>query len=288
MEHAQRLTVSLFTRKARRVRELMHPESVDVRHRRAALERRVELEHCQDGMSWLSLFMPTAIAQAAYNRIVDIADREKHDRGSVAPVDPADSETEGLADEDLTLTQRRLDIAADLLVSGVLSSGRDRGIRASVSITVPVLRLLGATDEPATLEGCGPIDIQTAVELAGTATSFVRILTHPETGTVLSVGRDRYRPPADLVMFLRVTDETCRFPGCARAARGCEIDHTIDWAHHGQTAHDNLAHLCPAHHHLKHQTGWHVTQHPGRILEWTSPGGHTYRTQPAHQYTPPG
>jgi hypothetical protein len=45
------------------------------------------------------------------------------------------------------------------------------------------------------LEGYGPIDIETARRLAADAPGFTRILTHPETGAVLSLGRDRYAIP---------------------------------------------------------------------------------------------
>lgn len=288
LPHAERLTVALLNKKARRVRELVHPEPVDVRHRLAAEERRVELDFCVDGMAWLSLFLPAVQAKAAFDRIVNIADSEARDAARQAcnvgspsrdAASPSGDAVPGTSE--LTLTQRRADIAVELLTTGTVATGRDRGIRATLAITVPVLRLLGVSDEPATLEGYGPIDTETALELAGTATSFVRILTHPETSAVLSVGRDRYRAPTDLRTFLRVSDETCRFPGCNRSAKRCELDHTVDWVHGGQTAHDNLAHLCPSHHHLKHQTEWRVRQLPGRTLEWTSPGGQTYLTHPA-------
>jgi len=281
LPHAERLTVALLNKKARRVRELVHPEPVDVRHRLAAEERRVELDFCADGMAWLSLFLPAVQAKAAFDRIVDIADCEARDAARQACTVGLASRAASPGTSELTLTQRRADIAVELLTTGTAATGRDRGIRATLAITVPVLRLLGASDEPATLEGYGPIDTETALELAGTATSFVRILTHPETSAVLSVGRDRYRAPTDLRTFLRVSDETCRFPGCNRSAKRCELDHTVDWVHGGQTAHDNLAHLCPSHHHLKHQTGWRVRQLAGRTLEWTSPGGQTYLTHPA-------
>ncbi len=45
------------------------------------------------------------------------------------------------------------------------------------------------------VEGIGPIPVDRARELAGGAEAWTRILTHPETGMVLSVGRAQYRPP---------------------------------------------------------------------------------------------
>ncbi|MET0862270.1 MAG: DUF222 domain-containing protein, partial [Microbacterium sp.] len=44
-----------------------------------------------------------------------------------------------------------------------------RRIKPTVVVTVPVLSLLGRTDEPATLDGYGPIDIETARQLVGQA-----------------------------------------------------------------------------------------------------------------------
>ncbi|MGK9148013.1 HNH endonuclease, partial [Plantibacter flavus] len=153
-------------------------------------------------------------------------------------------------------------------------------IRASVHLTVPALSILGITEEPGTLDGYGPIDPDTAARLTITAPSMTRILTHPETGTVLSVGRDQYRVPTDLQRAVRVRDTTCRAPGCARPARNCDLDHTTAWQHHGTTSLDNLASLCRHHHRLKHHPGWQLQQHPGSTLHWTTPDGRRHTTMP--------
>ncbi len=265
---AQTLTVAKFDRRARTVRERLCPESIEARFTDAAAQRSLTLEPARDGMAVLTAYLPAVVAHGIYNRITDLA---------TAQQSPAEART---------LTQLRADVFAELLLDGRLNSGGDRGIRPRVLVTVPVLTLLGVSDEPATLEGYGPIDHDTAMRLAATAPSFTRLLTHPETGAVLSVGRDRYTVPADLRTWLRVRDGTCRFPGCSRAARICEIDHTKDWLHNGQTAHDNLAHLCSAHHRLKHQTRWTVIQSAGGVLNWTSPNGRAYATEPETRMQP--
>jgi hypothetical protein len=197
----------------------------------------------------------------------------------------------------------RADVFRDLLIDGQPGDGRcgeglhgddgryggtARGVTAKVFVTVPVLTLLdrddllGRDEPPATLDGYGPIDPDTARTLAAHAPSFIRLLTHPETGAVLSVGRDSYRVPQDLKNWLQVRDVTCRFPGCSRHAARCEIDHTRDWAHDGQTRHDNLAHLCKSHHILKHKSDWQVAQARDGTgnLTWTSPAGRNYVTEP--------
>jgi hypothetical protein len=267
LPEAEARTPSGFRRCARALRERLHPDSIIERRRVAEESRSVYLEPSRDGMAWLTAHLPAEQAIGAYRRLTEIA------TGLGSP------------DETRTLTQRRADVLTDLLIDGVLpDSGLGRGVRASVLVTVPVLSLLdenevGAT--PATLEGYGPISPEVARRLAAHAPSFVRVLTHPETGTVLSVGRDRYAVPRDLKLWLRIRDETCRFPGCGRSAAHADLDHTIDWQHNGATRHDNLAHLCEAHHRLKHQTAWRVNQAGGGALEWRAPSGRGYRTEPA-------
>ncbi len=106
-----------------------------------------------------------------------------------------------------------------------------------------------------------------------------RVLTDPATGAVLDVGRRQHDPPADLERFVRVRDGMCRFPGCRRQAAGCDLDHTVPYPH-GPTSAENLHALCRRHHRLKHETGWQVTARPGSRLEWTSPLGAVYTTDP--------
>lgn len=195
-----------------------------------------------------------------------------------------------------TAAQRAADLAADLLLGGVLpDDDRTRSgvattgaVQPRINVTVPGLTLLGLDDEPADLEGYGPIDADTARRLAAHAPSMRRILVHPETGAALSYGREHYRAPADLDGFVRVRDGRCRFPGCSRRAERADLDHTTAWEHGGDTADANLAALCRHHHRLKHESGWRVVQEPGRVMRWTSPAGHVLRTWPERPFVPVG
>ena len=141
-------------------------------------------------------------------------------------------------------------------------------------MVIPALSLLGAggeAEEPATLAGKGPIDLETARRLAAGAPELLRILTHPVTGMVLAV--DTYRPSEKLRKFLHARDRRCRFPGCNRDAEAGDIDHTRDWDWGGTTEPGNLECLCRGHHTLKHNSRWTVRQPSPGILEWTSPTG---------------
>ncbi|MCP2031990.1 hypothetical protein L1277_002089 [Okibacterium sp. HSC-33S16] len=155
-----------------------------------------------------------------------------------------------------------------------------RKIVPTVMVTVPVLTLLGQSVEPGNLDGYGPIDPQTARDLAAQAPEFHRMLTHPETGVVLSLGATKYTPSAAMRRFLRYRDGYCRFPGCNRRAVTCDIDHTDPFSTGGCTDIDNLASLCPKHHKMKHETQWQVQQLGNGTLKWTSPQGREYLTHP--------
>jgi hypothetical protein len=217
-------------------------------------------------------------------------------------------------EETRTLDQLRADALGDLLIDGDISPivPEARGIRATVALTVPAVALLENPDQnqnqnqdqdqgedeawtsanespehsrhagPATVEGLGPIPLDIARELCGGADGWMRVLTHPETGVVLSVGRTQYRPPAQLRRLVRWRAGRCMAPGCGIPAARCEIDHTIAWEHGGHTCACNLAPLCKGHHTIKHHGGWTVQQIEGSggSLRWTSPTGRQYTVHP--------
>ena len=238
---AQTLAPGKFRVRARVVRERIHPEHIDERHQRAKDERNVWFQREADGMASYTVFT-TADQVIALERYADALAR--HLRAQ-----------EG---EERTLAQLRADIVVDLTARGMshsTESGAWRA-RASVALTVPVLTLLGQDDEPATLDGYGPIDTETARRLAGEASSWVRILTHPVTGTVLDVDRTTYRVPKPLRRWLGVRDQVCTGPGCMRSARDCDIDHLLDWQYGGKTADTNTGPLCEPHHVIKTKSKW--------------------------------
>ncbi|WP_448720810.1 DUF222 domain-containing protein [Microbacterium natoriense] len=131
---------------------------------------------------------------------------------------------------------------------------------------------------PALLDGVVPIDSRTARLLAGTATGWDRVLTHPVTGTVLAT--DRYRPPEQLRRHLRARDQRCRFPTCGLPARKCDLDHNDAASTGGATSEGNLSAFCRRHHTLKHASPWNVRHTADGLIEWTSPTGRTYVDTP--------
>lgn len=290
---------------ARLLSQRLHPVPLAERHRAASDRRGVTVRDTDDGMAELIATLPAVIAHGILDRLTRLA-RTTVDARAAAD-DPLSSparegaaaSTDTQASDIRSFGEVRADTLADLLLTGHptpavsrSSVPSDDALIAQVSITVPVMTLIGGDDtDPAELVGHAPIDADTARRLAGAASGWDRVLIHPVTGSVLAV--DRYRPSEHLRRMLRTRDEHCRFPGCRQPTQRCDIDHTIAREHDGPTELGNLAHLCRRHHTLKHHSAWRVVQRSGGVLEWTSPTGRVYPDLPARTltftpgYTPP-
>ena len=277
LEKAPTLTPPKFARAARMARERLHPETMAQRHTEALAARDIELDDLRDGMSALTVVGDSPNIHAIFARLTAAA------KGIDSPFD------------DRTLAQRRVDIFTHVLLAegtdelfGVVPDGLDdekfvnwfRGIKAEVFVEVPVLTLLGKSAEPGTLNGRVPIDPETAKTLVGSAESFTRVLTDPETGVMLSLGHKKYKIPKDLRRYLQIRDGTCRFPGCSMAAARSEVDHTEEWQFGGKTDSTNLGHLCTGHHKIKSEGRWTVTQDAAGVYTWISETGRTHMTYP--------
>lgn len=145
----------------------------------------------------------------------------------------------------------------------------------TINVIVDLPTLLGLANNPAELNGYGPIPASLARELAS-SNQWKRFITDPITGDLLEVGRERYQPPEALVDFIVARDKTCRFPGCRRAAELSDIDHAIPWDDGGNTSPANLGALCRRHHRLKTHGGWKIVSNPDGSCTWTSPYGKEY------------
>ncbi len=284
---AGELTAPELARRTAAVIDSSDPRSLIDRRRRAMDRRGVWVTPARDGMAWLEALLPTEVALAGFDRLTTMAagvQRIEADAvGGADRIAPAEMDGSDPDAEPRSRDQVRADLLADLLLDSEPADlpERLRGIRPVVTVTVPVLSLLGR-DTPATLDGTTPVDAATARRLVGAATSVTRLLTHPETGAPLSYGRDTYRPPEHLVRALRHRDGRCRFPGCRIPARRADLDHSRAWRDGGRTDADNLLALCRGHHRLRHHSDWTVRHERDRAgtVTWTSPAGRAYRTRP--------
>ncbi|MEO3933364.1 DUF222 domain-containing protein [Micrococcaceae bacterium Sec7.4] len=264
---AGELVPARFRAKARTWRERHHRESIESRHTKSAADRRVEYRPDSDGMAWFSAYLPADTAAGIWARTTAAA------RVLQGPA------------EARTLTQLRADVAATwLLTTGTEGEGAGGGVpspRAQVLVTVPVFSLLGAGEEPAVLDGYGPIPPSMARRLvAEGADSFYRVLVDPRDGAPLEIGRSSYRVPKAVRQWLRLRDGKCPFPGCNNQSLDNDADHLLAWADGGTTGISNLGQPCRKHHGLKHNSAWTPAgaskdAPPG----WTSPSGRHYPSE---------
>ena len=229
------------------------------------VDREVYIGLPQDGLCELSGSLLSPDAHALDKRLTALA-------ATVCPHDPRSRD------------QRR----ADAL--GALAAGADRlGCRCRRGDCTAGTRppsgpvVIHVIAEQASLHGAAPgsevaadglIPPELIAELAASATLVP--LVHPADAPP----EPGYTPSAALADFVRCRDLTCRWPGCDRPARTCDLDHTIPHAQGGPTHAANLKCYCRTHHLVKTFWGWGEKQLPDGTLILTSPAGHTHVTTP--------
>jgi uncharacterized protein DUF222 len=134
-----------------------------------------------------------------------------------------------------TADQRRADALIDVFapVLGEPDLPEQHGQRPAINVTVSLGTLLGCDEQPAHLDGHGPITAALARRLAADPTGTWRRLVTDDTGQLLDYARRTYRPPANLTDHVIARDHTCTFPGCRRPARLCDLDHAEPWGNRG-------------------------------------------------------
>ncbi len=131
--------------------------------------------------------------------------------------------------------------------------------RFRLSVTVPVLTLLGVSDAPGMLDGTIPVPPEMARELAGHEETWYRVLTDACTGAFLPLPAQRYTPSPAMLEHLRLRSPRCAVPGCFRSiSSASECDHIEEYDHEhpaegGRTEIENLHLLCWQHHQAKTQ-----------------------------------
>jgi hypothetical protein len=187
------------------------------------------------------------------------------------------------------------------------AAGAAQPLPICLNVYVDATTLAGWDEEPAELAGQGAISPSLARALAESAVTIRTIAVQPSggassvpdtgppgaghsanpararvCGTVLDAGRSVYRPPERTADYVIARDRICCVPGCRTRAERCDLDHRRPYRAGGATCPCNLDPLCRFHHQVKTFTGWRATPAVDGTLEWTSPIGRRYRTEPGH------
>lgn len=143
--------------------------------------------------------------------------------------------------------------------------------KALVLLKVPLLGLLGITDEPAELvdRDAGPVPENIARRLLAGSPTFLRVFTDPVTGETLPLSPDRYTLRDTERSVLQALAGGCYFPNCTEPVMETDMDHVQSFEYGGKTDFTNLRPACKRHHGFKHFKD--DKDRHGRYRRWDEP-----------------
>jgi Domain of unknown function (DUF222) len=234
------------------------------RRRRAESERRVTLRPAPDTMTYLTALLPVKEGVAVFAALTQAADAAR-----------------ASGDE-----RSRGQVMADALTERVRAGAVEKAGPAAVSLGLVMsdAALFGGVDEPAHLDGFGPIPAELAREIVVGACDrderiwLRRLYASSDSGELVAMDARSRRFRGSLARFIRLRDRVCRAPWCDAPIR--HVDHAWRHADDGPTAEDNAQSLCEACNYAKDAPGWRARPGPDGTIMTTTPTGHTIATRP--------
>ncbi|WP_344354060.1 HNH endonuclease signature motif containing protein [Brachybacterium phenoliresistens] len=218
------------------------------------VERGVRVQEVGGGMSCMTLTGPTPEVYSAARRL-DVAARavQAQQRAALAAGGEVPWDPDGMVRED----QRPMSLATLRFLLATRGQVDTDGVevpadRFRITVTVPILSLLGVSEAPGMLDGMVPVPADLARTLAAGEEDWYRVLTDPVSGAFVKLPAATYRPTAAMREHLRLRGSQCAVPGCGRpVSLGSECDHIEEFLAGGATDLENLHWLCRFHHQEK-------------------------------------
>jgi hypothetical protein len=237
--------------------------SVVARAANAVKDRRISLRPAPDTMTWLGALLPVQDGVAVF-----------------AALDQAAKAAQAAGDE-----RTRGQVMADTLVDRI--TGREAGGKARIEVKIVMTAdtLANDADQPAMVEGYGPVPAAWAREALADAEVFVRRLFTDPAGRLVAMESRSRKAPDGLAEFITTRDGgICRTVGCDAPIRN--IDHVKRHADGGTTSAENLQGLCERCNQAKEALGWRARPGPGGSIITITPTGHTYISPPPDTWSP--
>ncbi|MFI5623250.1 DUF222 domain-containing protein [Nocardioides sp. NPDC051685] len=249
---------------AKKLAITLDQESVVARAANAEKDRRVSLRLAPDTMTWLGALLPVKDGVAVY-----------------AALDQAANAARAAGDE-----RTRGQVMADTLVDRV--TGRttaEARPRIEVKVVMTADALANTSDQPAVVEGYGPVPAAWAREALADAEVFVRRLFTDPAGRLVAMESRSRKAPDGLAEFIATRDGgTCRTVGCDAPIRN--IDHVERHTDGGETSAQNLQGLCERCNQAKEAIGWQARPGPDGSITTITPTGHIYTSPPPDTWKP--
>ena len=173
---------------------------------------------------------------------------------------------------------------ADTLVDRITGRAEVGGKpRIEVKIVMTADSLTGDADQPAMVEGYGPVPAAWAREALADAEVFVRRLFTDPVGRLVAMGMPSPSTEGRRVHHHR-DGGICRTNRCDAPIRN--IDHVERHVDGGETRSENLQGLCERCNQAKEALGWQARPGPDGSIITTTPTGHTYTSPPPDTWPP--
>jgi hypothetical protein len=256
-EKAPRLTTGQLAAWIRRLCVEVDPVQADKRAKRAVGQRALTIEPTVDGTAHIHLWdIPLADAQAVGRRVNGhmISLRKDGD------------------------TRSHDNLRADIALDFLLGADPTNSGRALFDMKVDLTTLAGLDEKAAEIPGLGPVVADVARQYADRHhRSEWQVTIFDDDGNVVDVITTSRRPTRRISRLVNASQPVCSFPGCRMPAKDCDFDHLLPAALGGPTSMRNGGPKCRHDHVLKHR-GWKHRRVRGNDY-WTSPRGHTYKTE---------
>ena len=246
---------------ARKLAYRLDPEGAAAKVRGAESDRRVSLRPAPEAMARLTALLPVAQGVAAYAALLKEADTAR-----------------SAGDQ-----RGRGQVMADTLVQRLTGQATATDVPVEINLIMSTDTLLNPnSNEPAHLDGYGPLPAPIARDLAsaGTAARWIRrLFTSPDTGRLVALESRRRTFTPGQRRFLQLHDQWCRTPYCDAPIR--HADHIEPAENGGPTHVHNGRGTCEACNYTNQSPGWKSTVVDGRREgDITTPTGHYYRSRP--------
>lgn len=265
-----RLGDRALAREACRLADLIDPGAVARRVKRAEADRRVTVRPTPGpagcAMARLTATVPVAQAVGAYAAL------RRHADAARAQGDPR-----GIGQ-----------LMSDELFARLTGASGSAGtVDVEVGLVMSERTLLRGGKDPAVLtddQGRAfthvPAVLARALVRQADRAWLSRLYAAPQTGDLVAMDSRRRTFTGRLRRLLVWRDQTCRMPWCEAPVR--HADHVRQHATGGPTELANAAGLCESCNYLKSAPGWRadVIEPRGHVIEFTTPTGHRYRSQP--------
>jgi hypothetical protein len=248
---------------AKKLAITLDQESVIARAANAEKDRRVSLRPAPDTMTWLGALLPVKDGVAVFAAL---------DQAAKTAAAAGDKRTRG-------------QVMADTLVDRI--TGRAEGAKPQVEVKIVMTAdsLTGDADQPAMVEGYGPVPAAWARDALADAEVFVRRLFTDPAGQLVAMESRSRKAPDGLADFIVTRDGgICRTNGCDAPIRN--IDHVERHADGGETSAENLQGLCERCNQAKEALGWQARPGPDGSIITITPTGHSYISPPPDTWKP--